>query len=148
MNLVITPLTHIASSPGPFLSRFGLKNQYFFNISKILHSIFFIFCMNLEPIKAFNLSNMSYFRKFLFAGGKGSKVKFGSDFSFFGHISSTVSPIFLIFCMNELSHNPFKFILYVKKFHLFSAYYLESRPFFKSLGLKINIFLNILKILH
>ena len=37
---------------------------------------FFIFSMFLEPISRLKLDYMSYFRKFWFAGGKGSKVKF------------------------------------------------------------------------
>ena len=105
--------------------------------------------MNLELIEAFNLSNMSYPRKFLFAGVKGSKIKFGPDLGIFGHISSIVSPNFLIFCMNVLSHKLLRFILPVDLLKPpFSILSSLQAPILAHFGHKNQHFQNISKTLH
>ena len=59
------------------------------------------------------------FRKFLFAGGKGSKVKFLPNLDLFAHILSSAHAIFFIFCMNDLSLKRFKLVYKVDNFNPF-----------------------------
>ena len=59
------------------------------------------------------------FQKFLFAGGKGLKVKFLANLSLFGHILSSAHAIFFIFCMNNFSLKRFKLVYKVDNFNPF-----------------------------
>ena len=84
-------------SKAPHLAHFEhYENKHF---SKYLRKRFIRFVlflgMNLELIEAFDLSYISYFGKFLFAGGMMSKVKFDIKLTYFGHISGAVCPDFL-----------------------------------------------------
>ena len=80
----------------PGMPKIGPKINILVICQRTLHQIFLIFFLKLEAINGFKLTQVVCFRTFLFAGGMGLKSQF---FGSFGHISGSVCPILLVFCL-------------------------------------------------
>ena len=79
-SALLRPPTGVQNGP------FWPKNQHFSKYLKNTSLDFFHIWHDLEPDKGLKLDYVFYFRKFMFAGGKGSKVKFLPNLALFGVI--------------------------------------------------------------